>query len=197
MSNKDIFEVSPMELIKYLLKKIWIVALVTLIFACVGFVKFEKSNKEEYESTATLLIVPSQSIRDNNYDYQIVNESVVIINGNTFAKSIHAKDKSLTTKEIMKSLDVTKEDNAKVIHIQVRMKSKEKSKKVLKYAIDEYTDLMTKRYHAENVDVLNLKYKKTYKPTNNKKTFIKYTGLGFVIGVILVIIIYIIGKIKK
>jgi len=197
MSNKDIFEVSPMELIKYLLKKIWIVALVTLIFACVGFVKFEKSNKEEHESTATLLIVPSQSIRDNNYDYQIVNESVVIINGNTFAKSIHAKDKSLTTKEIMKSLDVTKEDNAKVIHIQVRMKSKEKSKKVLKYAIDEYTDLMTKRYHAENVDVLNLKYKKTYKPTNNKKTFIKYTGLGFVIGVILVIIIYIIGKIKK
>lgn len=197
MSNKDIFEVSPMELIKYLLKKIWIVALVTLIFACVGFVKFEKSNKEEYESTATLLIVPSQSIRDNNYDYQIVNESVVIINGNTFAKSIHAKDKSLTTKEIMKSLDVTKEDNAKVIHIQVRMKSKEKSKKVLKYAIDEYTDLMTKRYHAENVDVLNLKYKKTYKPTNNKKTFIKYTGLGFVIGVILVIIIYIIAKIKK
>lgn len=197
MSNKDVFEVSPMELLKYLLKKIWIVALVTLIFACVGFLKFEKTNKKEYESTATLLIVPSQSIRDNNYDYQIVNESVVIINGNTFAKSIHAKDKSLTTKEIMKSLDVTKEDNAKVIHIQVMMTSQEKSKKVLKYAVEEYTDLMTKRYHAESVDVLNLKYKKTYKPTNNKKTFIKYTGLGFVIGVILVLVLYIIGKMKK
>ncbi|MDY5279823.1 Wzz/FepE/Etk N-terminal domain-containing protein [Sharpea porci] len=197
MSNKEIFEVSPMELIKYLLKKIWIVALVTLIFASLGFLKFEKTNKREYESTATLLIVPNQNIRDNNYDYQIVNESVVIINGNTFAKSIHAKDKSLTTKEVMKSLDVTKEDNAKVIHIQVLMPSQEKSKKVLKYAIEEYTDLMTKRYHAENIDVLNLKYKKTNKPTNNKKTFIKYTGLGFVIGILIVIILFIIGKMRK
>lgn len=196
MKNKNVFEVSPIELFKYIVHKIWLVAIVTLIFASIGFLKFEKTSDESYTANVILYIVPKETNEDTSYDGQIVDESIQIITGNVFAKQIHANDKSINAKKLTKSLTVTKIDNTKMFNLVVSTDSKKESKKYMNAVIAHYTNEMMSKYHAERIDVINSENEKVIEPANNKKTLIKYTGLGFVLGLILVIILYIINKIK-
>ena len=125
MEDRTEIELDMGELMRFLLKKIWILVASAVICAVVGFFASYFLMQPEYE-TSTRIYVLSRSSGSVSYaDYQISNQIIedykVLITGQNVTKEvIRELGLEMTSDQLEKMIYVTAPENTRVLQITIR-----------------------------------------------------------------------------
>ena len=175
-------EINLTELLKFYISKIHIIVIAMLVFFAGGFVYINYFLTPMYHSSTTLILVS-----DNNTESSTVLQSEVTLNKNlvtTYSEII--KSRSVLDK-VIKTLDLDTE----IIKLEVSNEDNKMAKDIATTTSKVFMKEVQKIYKLKNISVVDKAYleKQPYN-VSLLKQLILFTGSGFLLGSVIVFLIF-------
>lgn len=192
-------EINIGELLKFYISKLYIVIIAMIIFFIGGAIYINYLLTPMYHSSTTLILVS-----DNNTESSTVLQSEVALNKNlvtTYSeivksrsvlnKVINELDLGISTSELSKKIEVASVENTEIIKIEVSDEDNEIARDIATTTSKVFMKEVQKIYKLKNVSIVDKAYleKQPYNISLLKQTIL-ITGIGFVLGSIIIFLIF-------
>lgn len=192
-------EINLTELLKFYISKIHIIVIAMLVFFAGGFVYINYFLTPMYHSSTTLILVS-----DNNTESSTVLQSEVTLNKNlvtTYSEIIKSRsvldkviktlDLDMTLSDLSKLIKVTSIENTEIIKLEVSNEDNKMAKDIATTTSKVFMKEVQKIYKLKNISVVDKAYleKQPYN-VSLLKQLILFTGSGFLLGSVIVFLIF-------
>ena len=182
-------EINVSDLLKYLLKKWYIIAFCVLAFGIGSFIYSDSIKKPIYESNTSLVLTKTNdnTITQNDlvmnqklvYTYSELIKSKLVLN-----QVIDNLDLNITYKELVSEINVTSVENTELIKVTVRDFDSEKSYKIANEIAKVFCNQVTKLYEINNVSIVDKAIKPKKAANDNVlKDLVLGIGAGILLSV--------------
>lgn len=193
-------ELNLMDLLKYYLKKSYIIILMTILVALIGYYYVEEIQVPMYHGTTTIILVQKNNGATTAYETQnelTINEKLVstyselIKSRRILSQVIKNLKLDLTESELAKNITVTSASDTSIIKITVSDASKKKAASIANQIAGVFKAEIVKIYDLENVTIIDeaivedIPYN-----VNLVKQMIIFTCLGLVLSCGIVFVMY-------
>ncbi len=192
-------EINFKELFKFFISKISIVLSTTILFFIGGFLYVNYILTPMYHSSTTLILVSDNKNESSNIIQSdvLLNKNLVttyseIVKSRTVLKQVIDKvDLDISVEELSKKITVTSVEDTEIIKIEVSNKDNKIAKKITETTATVFMDEVQNIYNLTNVSIVDKAYLEK-KPYNIKpfKQLIISSGIGFVIGTVIIFLIF-------
>lgn len=185
LNNEE--EIDLRELFEVLKKNVFMIVIVSFLFAAIGLFSSVFVIDKKYSSEATIYITPRiteqgtidyNSIQTNS---KMVNNYMEILKGETILAKV-AKQVGLESyEEVQKTLTITNPENTELISISAKTTDPELSQQIVSLTVSTFTEDMMDILNLNNVTTIN-EAKVNTNPVSPSKA--KFTIFGFGIGLV-------------
>ncbi len=198
MDNQNEIEIDLMGLLLRLKKKIWIILLVTVIFALGGFVGAKLLHTPMYSAVSQVYVFQANvgaGMMDTNtltVATQVRRDCALIIQGESVAREVINRLGLKTTPErLMSSIKVTTEENTRILNLQYTGADAQQAALIIntvrEVAAEQIAELM-------DMDVLRTVYEATVPEVpsnmNTKRTVVMAAALGLALSVVVLVVFF-------
>lgn len=197
-------EISLGDLFKIVIKRLWLIALITLLVAAVvGWVKL-RDNGAQYEATGQVVLLPEKSAdgdasAQNAYANQLVATSQDLTQSTevlgTVSKRLEAKEINESASAILNSLTVSNQPNSLLLTLKFKAGSEHVAIQVTEAIMKEFKTVAPKYLPVSRVSVIKGDLPVT-KSTSARST-VKYLLAGVVLGGVLSLLIVFVLEYSK
>ncbi len=193
-------ELNLMDLLKYYLKKSYVIILMTILVALIGYYYVEEIQVPMYHGTTTIILVQKNNRATTAYETQnelTINEKLVstyselIKSRRILSQVIQNLKLDLTESELAKNITVTSASDTSIIKITVSDASRKKAASIANQIAGVFKAEIVKIYDLENVTIIDeavvedIPYN-----VNLVKQMIIFTCLGLVLSCGIVFVMY-------
>lgn len=193
-------ELNLMDLLKYYLKKSYIIILMTILVALIGYYYVEEIQVPMYHGTTTIILVQKNNGATTAYETQnelTINEKLVstyselIKSRRILSQVIQNLKLDLTESELAKNITVTSASDTSIIKITVSDANKKKAVEIANQIAKVFKAEIIKIYDLENVTIIDeaivedIPYN-----VNLVKQMLIFTCLGLVLSCGIVFVMY-------
>ncbi len=192
-------EINLKELAKFFISKISIVLATTILFFIGGFIYINYILTPMYHSSTTLILVSDNANENSNLIQSDVtlNKNLVttyseIVKSRTVLKQVIDKvDLDMSVEELSKKVSVTSVEDTEIIKIEVSNKNNKMAKKITETTAKVFMKEVQNIYNLTNVSIVDKAYleKQPYNIRPLKQLIIS-SGIGFVIGTVIIFLIF-------
>ena len=196
MDNQNEIEIDLMGLLLRLKKKIWIIILVTAIFALGGFVSAKLFYTPMYKAVTQVYVFQANAngMDSNNLTVatQVRRDCAVIIQGESVAReAIEQLGLQTTPKTLMSRIQVTSDENTRILNIQYTGADAQQAALI----VNTVREVAAKQiYELMDMDVLRTVYEatvpETASNTNVKRTVVTAAMIGLALSVAVLVVIF-------
>lgn len=186
-------EINVLELLKYYLKKIKIITLVTILFLLVGLLYTKEIKTPLYHGSTTIILVAQNNsdvsaasqTNDLNLNQKLVTTySEIIKSRRVLNKVIKKENLKLTVKELAKKIVVSSVSDTSIIKISVSDKNNKQAVLLANSISDIFKEEVVKIYNLENISIID---KATIEHDPYNISVVKTTGIIGLIGLVSVL----------
>lgn len=191
MENRNEIEFDLMQMVRFLLKKLWIILIVTVIFAVVGHVISQTMTVPQYKSHSRIYVYQKPAENDEaSVDYngiviasQLANDCEVLITGiNVTQEVVDQLGLSVSPSYISDRITVSSEKNTRIIQIEYTDTDPQRAAAILN-TILEVATVQIKT--IVNADVVSIVYEAQVPAAPMATTVDRDTILAAAIGALL------------
>lgn len=196
MDNQNEIEIDLMGLLLRLKKKIWIILLVTAIFALGGFVGAKLFNTPMYKAVTQVYVFQANAdgVDSNNLTVatQVRRDCAVIIQGESVAREvIEQLGLKTTPKTLMSRIQVTSDENTRILNIQYTGADAQQAALI----INTVREVAAKQiFELMDMNVLRTVYEASVPEmpsnTNVKRTVVVAAALGLFVSVAALVVVF-------
>ncbi len=187
VKDQDEVEINMLEILRYLKKKIWIIAVTAIIFAGFAFLISAFILEPEYTASCRIYVLNQSNetgivMSDFQVSSQMLNDYKVLITGRNVTEEVISRlGLNMSTSELAKKISVTAPENTRVLQIGVTDDSASLSADIAncvqEIASRQLTEIM-------GVDSVKLVYKADVPKEPSSPNVPKLTVLGGVLGIV-------------
>lgn len=193
-------ELNLMDLLKYYLKKSYVIILMTILVALIGYYYVEEVQVPMYHGTTTIILVQKNNRTATAYETQnelTINEKLV----STYSELIKSRrilsqvitnlNLKMKVEELAENISVTSASDTSIIKITVSDKNNKKASLIANQIADVFKQEIIKIYDLENVTIIDqaIVEENPYN-INLIKQMLIFVVLGLVLSCGLVFIMY-------
>lgn len=193
-------ELNLMDLLKYYLKKSYVIILMTILVALIGYYYVEEVQVPMYHGTTTIILVQKNNRTATAYETQnelTINEKLV----STYSELIKSRrilsqvitnlNLKMKVEELAENISVTSASDTSIIKITVSDKNNKKASLIANQIADVFKQEIIKIYDLENVTIIDqaIVEENPYN-INLIKQMLIFVVLGLVLSCSLVFIMY-------
>lgn len=200
MDNRNEIEFDLMQMIRFLLKKLWIVLAVTAVFAVAGYLISQAMTVPQYKAHSRIYVYQKPAENDETVvDYngiviasQLANDCEVLITGiNVTQEVVNQLGLNVSPSYISDRITVTSEKNTRIIQIEYTDTDPQRAAAVLN-TILEVATVQIKT--IVNADVVSIVYEAQVPtapmPTTVDRDTILATAIGALLSIGVLVIIF-------
>lgn len=179
----------------FLKRKLWLIAMVTVIFAVAGLAFSKLFITPMYEASTRIYVLNKSNETTIAYsDLQIASQFVTdyqeLITGRNVTGIVISKmGLDMTDEQLKKKIDVTSPTNTRIIHITVENKDPEKAAEIANCVREVATEQIQS---IMDVEAVHLVYAAEVPQRASSPSIVKYTALGGVLGLFIILAILIV-----
>lgn len=193
-------ELNLMDLLKYYLKKSYVIILMTILVTLIGYYYVEEVQVPMYHGTTTIILVQKNNRTATAYETQnelTINEKLV----STYSELIKSRrilsqvitnlNLKMKVEELAENISVTSASDTSIIKITVSDKNNKKASLIANQIADVFKQEIIKIYDLENVTIIDqaIVEENPYN-INLIKQMLIFVVLGLVLSCGLVFIMY-------
>lgn len=194
---QSIGEISILDIVKILLKKLWLIIIITLLFALGAFVYTKTFISPQYMSTASLYVTNgsqvnaenSANLSDINAAVKLVDSYIVVLQSDNVAEQIGQKSKlGYSTSAIKSMIKMTSVNGTQVLQVSVTSKKREDAEKIADTMLEVAPSTLKQVAKVGEVEPLD-----TASPAKQiSPNIVTNTAMGFLLGLVLSVLIVLI-----
>lgn len=193
MENRNEIEFDLMQMVRFLLKKLWIVLIVTVVFAMAGYLVSQATTVPQYKSDSRIYVYQKPTENDETtVDYngiviasQLANDCEVLVTGvNVTQEVVNRLGLNVSPSYISDRITVSSENNTRIIQIEYTDTDPQRAATILNTVLDVAT---VQIQEIVNADVVSVVYEARVPTSPMPTTVTRDTILAAAIGALLCI----------
>lgn len=198
MDSRNEIEFDLMQMVRYLLKKIWIILLATVLFAGGGFYVSKSTTVPQYTTHCRVYVYQKDEI-DESVDYngvvlatQLANDCEILITGiNVTERVVENLGLNVSPDYISDRIVVTSQSNTRILEIEYTDSNPERAAAILNEICDEGSKQIVQ---IMNVDAVNKIYSArvptSANPTNESRDAILAGAVGALLAIGVLVVLF-------
>lgn len=200
MDSRNEIEFDLMQMVRYLLKKIWIILLAIVVFAGGGFYISKSTTVPQYTTHCRVYVYQKDEINeDESVDYngvvlatQLANDCEILITGiNVTERVVENLGLNVSPDYISDRIVVTSQSNTRILEIEYTDSNPERAAAILNEICDEGSKQIVE---IMNVDAVNKIYSArvpaSANPTNEGRDAILAGAVGALLAIGVLVVLF-------